>query len=349
MSTIALKSAAQTLAEAAVERLRLNLGPFVVAAETTRMAMVFTDATIAGHPIVFANNAFQKLAGYAREEILGQPFNFLMARGDNEHALAQVQAAFAGESEGHLEMRDRRKDGTLFWAAVFTHPVRDAAGKIVNHFASFVDLTDHKREAEHLRFLLDELNHRTQNTLVTVQAIALQTLRGVADKAAVETFEGRLLALSKAHALLGRHNWDAVTLRDVLDRILEPFGLSDAPLSRVSLKGGRIPLTPKAALTLAMVFHELATNAAKHGALAKDKGHIDIVWRTEETPGGERLFLRWEEAGGPPIMPPDAKGFGSRLIEGGLARELNGDVHIAYEPSGLICRIAMPLSPPTPR
>jgi len=335
----------QTIAADGLERFRQNLGPFVMAAETTRMAMLFTDALVGGHPIIFANDAFLKLTGYARDDVLGQPFKFLMARGDNPLALAQVEAAFNGESGGHFEMRDRRKDGSQFWAAVFIHPVPDTAGKIHDHFVSFVDLTDHKREAEHLRFLLDELNHRTQNTLATVQAIAVQTLRGVADQEVVETFEGRILALAKAHRLLGHHNWDAVTLRDVIERILEPFGVRDSASARFSIEGPMVRLAPKAALTLAMVFHELASNAAKHGALSRACGRIAVTWRTEAAPGGDRMMLRWQETGGPPVAPPVHKGFGSRLIEGGLAQDLNGDVHVAYERAGLVCRIGMPLLP----
>jgi len=345
MATIALKASQQDRAEAGVEGFRRDLGPFVVAADMSRMAMIFTDCGAPDHPIIFANDAFLALTGYGREEVLGQKFAFLMARGDNPVALAHVKAAFAGENGGHFEMRDRRKDASLFWAAVFTHPVLDATGEIVEHFVSFVDLTDHKREAEHLRFLLGELNHRTQNTLATVQALARQTLRGVEDKAAVETFEGRLLALSKAHGLLGRHNWNSVTLRDVLDQILEPFGLNATPTGRFSLQGDRVPLAQKASLTLAMVFHELATNAAKYGALAPGKGRVEISWRVERTTGGDRLFFRWEETGGARVAQPVHKGFGSRLIEGGLAKDLGGDVHIAYDPAGLICRIAMPLEP----
>jgi two-component sensor histidine kinase len=214
----------------------------------------------------------------------------------------------------------------------------------VEHFASFVDLTEHKQEKDRLRFLLDELNHRTQNTLATVQAIAVQTLRGAADKEAVGAFEGRILALSKAHGLLGRKLWDAVSLRDVIDQILQPFGLNDRRVIRFSVEGDDVRLQPKAALTLAMVFHELATNAAKHGALSNGgDGKIDIAWQVEPTPHG-RMRLRWKESGGPPVMPPGRKGFGSRVIEGGLARELDGEVRLDYEPPGVVCQIIMPVS-----
>jgi PAS domain S-box-containing protein len=338
------KSREQTTAESEVDGFRKDLGPFVVAAETTRMAMVFTDAKEADHPLIFANNSFLSLTGYDREEVLGQSFDFLMARPTDPEARAQAEVAFAGSSESGFEISFRRKDGGIFWAAVFISPVRDKSGNVVEHFASFVDLTEHKQEKDRLRFLLDELNHRTQNTLATVQAIAVQTLRGAADKEAVGAFEGRILALSKAHGLLGRKLWDAVSLRDVIDQILQPFGLNDRRVIRFSVEGDDVRLQPKAALTLAMVFHELATNAAKHGALSNGgDGKIDIAWQVEPTPHG-RMRLRWQESGGPPVTPPGRKGFGSRVIEGGLARELDGEVRLDYEPPGVVCQIIMPVS-----
>jgi PAS domain S-box-containing protein len=207
------KSKEQKAAESEVESFRKELGPFVVAAETTRMAMVFTDAKEPNHPLIFANDSFLSLTGYDREEVLGQSFDFLMARPADPEALAQVEAAFAGSSESGSEIRFRRKDGSMFWAAFFTSPIRDKTGDIVQHFASLVDLTKHNQEEDRLRFLLSELNHRTQNTLATVQAIAVQTLRGAADKEVVDAFEGRILVLSKAHSLLGRKHWEAVSDR----------------------------------------------------------------------------------------------------------------------------------------
>jgi len=344
MSTDEDKSKEQKAAESEVDSFRKDLGPFVVAAETTRMAMVFTDAKESGHPLIFANDSFLSLAGYGREEVLGRSFDFLLGRPAEPAALAQVEAAFAGSSESNFEICFHRKDGSSFWAAVFISPVCDKSGDIVQYFGSFVDVTKHKQEAEHLRFLLAELNHRTQNTLATVQAIAVQTLHGAADKEVVDAFEGRILALSKAHSLLGSKHWEAVGLYEIIDRILQPFGLNDRRVAHFSIKGDDVGLQPKAALTLSMVFHELATNATKYGALSnEDGGKIDINWQVEPTPQGDRMRLRWQESGGPPVTPPGRKGFGSRLIEGGLARDLDGEVRLDYDPAGLVCEITMPV------
>ncbi len=346
MSDRADKSGEQKDAEADVEGFRKDLGPFVVAAETTRMPMVFTDARDPAEPIVFANDSFLALTGCAREEVLGQGFNFLLARGGDTEAPRRIEAAFAGGSNADPEIRYRRDDGSVFWASVFVSPVRDGAGTIVQHFASFVDVTRHRREHQRLRSLLDELNHRTQNTLATVLAIAGQTLRGMADEQTIDAFEGRILALSKTHSLLGAGNWDKVGLRDVLDRTLETLGLA----ARVSIEGDELRLRPKDALTLTMVFHELATNAMAYGALSADGGgKVDVAWRLEAVPKGDQLRLSWHESGGPPVDPPSFKGFGRRLIERGLAQDLNGEVRLAYEPTGVVCEIVMPVSTPIGR
>jgi len=283
------KSGEQKAAEANVDDFSKDLGPFVVAAEKTRMAMVFTDAKAAGNPIIFANDSFTELSGYPREEVLGQSFNFLMARGADPDALAAIEGAFRGNPATDPEIRYRRKDDSIFWATVFISPVHDEAGDITQHFASFMDTTRHKKEKDRLRFLLDELNHRTQNTLATVLAIAKQTLVSAADAEMVGVFEGRVLALSKAQALLGRTAWDRVGLRQVIDRILEPFGLHDLRTERFSAAGDDVRLQPKAALSLAMVFHELATNAAKHGALSTDAGRVSLTWQVEPFSKGSRM------------------------------------------------------------
>lgn len=338
------KSGEQKAAEADIEGFREDLGPFVVAAETTRMPMVFTDAKAAGHPIIFVNEAFLKLTGYEEHEVLAQSFDFLVERNADPEALREIQTAFGGARDLSTQVCCRRKDGSVFWVVIFISPVRDGSGAVVQHFASFADVTRHKEEEDRLRFLLDELNHRVQNTLVTVLAIVGQTLQHVADREAVGLVEGRILALARGHSLLGSKDWERVGLRDVISQILRPFGLDDPQVARFSVRGDDARLQPKTALTLAMVFHELATNATKYGALSGNAaGRVDIDWQVEMTLEGERMRLRWQESGGPPVSPPSRKGFGSRLIERGLAQDLDGEVHLDYEPAGVICRIVMPL------
>jgi PAS domain S-box-containing protein len=338
------KSGEQNAAEAEVDGFRKDLGPFVVAAETTRMAMVFTDAKKPDQPIIFANDSFLALTGYTRDEVLGQSFNFLMARGTDAVALAKIAAAFKGDFDSDPEIRYRRKDDSVFWASIFISPVRDESGDVVQYFASFVDLTKHRHEQERLLFLLGELNHRTQNTLATVLAIAGRTLRGMADEETIDKFVGRILALSKTHGLLGAENWDRVGIHEIVDQILLPFE-NDGRVARLSVVGDEVRLQPKTALTFAMVFHELATNAVTYGAFSNDTvGRIDIDWHVETVPRGDQMRLRWRESGGPPVTPPAHKGFGSRLIESGLALELNGEVTLDYNPAGVLCVIVMPVA-----
>jgi PAS domain S-box-containing protein len=342
MPKIVHKSAEQKAAEAEVEGFRHNLGPFVVAAETTRMAMVFTDARKAENPIIFANDSFLSLTGYEREEVLGQSFNFLMAHAADAEALVQIEAEFRGSSNG-AEIRYRRKDGSEFWAALFISPVRDENSNVVQYFASFVDLTRHKDDVAQSRRLIDELNHRVKNTLSTVQSIVWQALRAAPDSTIRESIETRLFALSRSHDLLSRENWHSAGLLDVVNDALEPFLAAGAKAERLVITGQDIRFPPKAALALGIAFNELATNAVKYGALSNELGSILVEWRIEPTSKGNRVVLDWQEKKGPPVKPPTRKGFGSLVLEGGLARELEGTVHLDYRSDGVVCTMNIPV------
>ena len=344
MPKIQDKSKEQKDAEAEVQGFKNELGPFVVAAETTRMAMVFTDATQLGNPIIFANDSFLSLTGYAREEVLGQSFNFLMVHAADAETLAKIEAEFQGESDGGAEIRYRRKDGSEFWAALFISPVRAEGGDIVQYFASFVDLTALKEEQAHSRKLIDELNHRVKNTLATVQSIVWQALRTATDPKVIRgAIESRLAALSRSHDLLTNEHWKSAGLVDLLNNALDPFRAADGRAGRIVITGENIRFPPQAALALSIAFNELATNAVKYGAFSNATGSISIEWNIEPTPEGSRLNLVWREKGGPLVTAPSHKGFGSQVIERGLAHELGGTAHLDYRPSGLICTMSFPV------
>ncbi|MGQ0589632.1 MAG: HWE histidine kinase domain-containing protein [Sphingosinicella sp.] len=337
------KSEEQKAAEGKVEELRQEGGPFVVAAEDTRMPMVFMDAREPGNPIIFANDSFLSLTGYRRDEVLGHSFNFLMAQGTDPKALALVEAAFEVSDDHSSEVRYRRKDGSEFWAALFISPVRDESGDIVQNFASFIDLTRHKEEQAQSRMLIDELNHRVKNTLTTVQSIVAQALRNASDPEEIrESIESRLFALSRSHDLLTRENWESAGLHDVVNAALEPFGVANGRSERFKVTGENVRFPPKAALALGIAFHELATNAVKYGAFSGETGCVRIAWTIEPAPEGDRLILRWSEENGPPVAPPTKKGFGSRVIERGLALEMGGTTRLDYRPDGVICTIDIP-------
>lgn len=344
MSDTVQKSRDQEHAEADVEGFRKSLGPFVVAAESTRMPMIFTDAKASGNPIIFANDSFLKLTGYDREEVLAQNFHFLMADGNDPAILERAKTEFEEGSGCDSDYFYRRKDGDEFWAATFISPVRDENGEIVEHFVSFVDLTRHKREQAHCKMLIDELNHRVKNTLSTVQAIVWQALRNATNPDQIrDSIESRLFARSRSHDLLTDDKWGDVGLIEVINAALKPFRVGDERLERAVVQGENIRLPPNATLSLGIAFHELATNAAKYGAFSNDKGSIVITWKIERAPQADRLVLHWQEKDGPPVKPPVRKGFGSQVIERGLAHELQGSVTLNYLPGGLVCTIDVPV------
>ncbi len=343
MPEIIAKNEQQKSAEAEVEGFQNKLGPFVVAAEVTRMAMVFTDAKDPAHPLIFANDAFLKLTGYERQEVLGRPFNSLFAPGITAEALAGSEAAFDVTSDAEPEILYRRNDGSEFWASIFISPVRDKDGVVVQQFISLVDLTRYKQEQAQSRVLIQELNHRVKNTLATVQSIAAQALRSSSDPEVVrEAIESRLFALSCSHDLLTRESWEGAGLFDLVNQALKPFGVSNGRAGRVVITGDNTRVSPKTALALGIAFHELATNAVKYGAFSNALGSVAIAWSIVPQAGTNRLLLRWLEEGGPPVRAPTGTGFGSRVLVRGLAHELDAKVQLDYRAEGLSCTIDIP-------
>jgi PAS domain S-box-containing protein len=337
MLEIKPKSQEQESAEADVEIHRQDLGPFVLAAETTRMPMVFTDAKVKNNPIVFANDSFLALSGFERPELLGKTFMSLLAEGLDPDSMAQISAAFKGLTATDPEVECRRKDGSVYCASIFINPVRNQAGKLEQYFVSFVDQTRHKRAQAHSRMLIDELNHRVKNMLATVQSIVWQALRKSADKRVIgESIQVRLSALSRSHDLLTRENYSNAGLRDIVTDALEPFGVSGAHSERLIVTGENIRLSPRVTLALAIALNELATNAVKYGAFSNEAGTIEIAWTTAASSSGTQLILKWTEKGGPTVSAPSRKGFGLQVIERGLAQELQGSVHLEFRPTGLL-------------
>lgn len=185
---------------------------------------------------------------------------------------------------------------------------------------------------KHQKLLLNELNHRVNNTLATVQAIAMQTLRGT-DHDERERFLARLFALSAQHTLLTEDNWEGAKLKDVVLSAVRPF------VTRCSVDGPDIHLPPKRALALGMAFHELTRNAAQHGALSSSTGTISVSWQLILD---NRLTLRWKEFGGPQVTLPTHTGFGRRLIETGLAHEFSARIRLEFPPDGVMCEWEIP-------
>ena len=181
--------------------------------------------------------------------------------------------------------------------------------------------------------LIEELNHRVKNTLAILQSIATQTFRS-ASKAEREKFEGRLGALAEAHNLLSTEKWQGSELHDVVRRVLQPYLLNNP--ERMRMSGPRIPLSPRLAVVLSMIVHEIATNAAKYGALSNDGGTVALDWEVIPESAKQKLRLIWAEAGGPHVVAPVQRGFGSRLIERSARDQLGGEATVDFLPRGVV-------------
>jgi two-component sensor histidine kinase len=222
-------------------------------------------------------------------------------------------------------------------------PRLNDAQEFLGYTGCGVDITDISVAEQHQRLLIHELNHRVKNTLATVQAMATQTMRNTATPRPVqEALTSRLIALAKAHDILTRQSWDGA---DITDVVMDVLGVHAGGERRppIDVAGPQLRLEPRLALALSMALHELATNATKYGALSSEGGRVSVTWSLARQPGGRSLLrLAWRERGGPPVRPPAHKGFGSRLLERTLTSDLAGDVEIRYEPSGLVCTVAVP-------
>lgn len=280
-------------------------------------------------------------------------------------------APYRGMPHGHLPVRSYMgvpvisRSGEVLGALLFGHPEpgkfserlehlmagvgAQAAVAIDNvrlHQAARAEVRERILAEERQRLLLNELNHRVKNTLASVQSIARQSLLNAKD---IETyhkaFEARLMALSQTHNLLTAQNWEGASLFDILAAELRPHGGGrEGGGARFTLQGDQdIRLRPKAALALGMAIHELATNALKYGALSTPAGHVVLNLRLQDLQSDRRLVIEWTESGGPEVVKPDRQGFGSRLLERGLAGELAGRVRLDYHPTGLSCRMELPL------
>jgi PAS domain S-box-containing protein len=289
------------------------------------------------------NERLCSITGYGREELLGQTFWGLTHMDDRQADLAQFSRQMVGKLDAYtVEKRYVHKDGHEVWVEVAASRVDDAAGQPLYGIRVVRDISERRKAEEHQQLLVNELNHRVKNTLATVQSIASQTLRNSgASPEAREALESRLLALSRAHDVLTRENWEGALLHDLVADVFEPYR-SDRE-GRIRRQGGKVHLAPRMALALSLALHELATNAAKYGALSNATGEVSLTWMVDHTRTPSLLLLRWKESGGPAVEPPTRKGFGSRLIERSLAQDLDGEVRIEYAPTGLVCSVEAPL------
>ena len=315
-----------------------------------RLAATYEHAAIGiseiapdGH-FLRVNEAICAITGYSREHLLTNRLFTHTHPDDADPDREAFRKQVSGELEFYsVEKRFICRDGRIIWISVRSSPVRGADDKLLYVVRVVQDITERKAAEQRQKLLMDELNHRVKNTLATVQSLASQTARAAPTPAAFrERFEGRLIALSKAHDQLTIHHWESADLRELLSGSLAPYA-GTAP-HRVVLRGEDFVLRPRAVLTLAMAVHELTTNAAKYGALSVPGGRIEIQWQPVRSDNSRPILrIDWREQGGPPVSDPAERGFGSKLIEGSIAAELGGTARLTFEPRGLHCEIEIPL------
>ena len=303
--------------------------------ESSDDAILSTDL---GMVITSWNQGAERLYGYTAEEAVGRPVTMLLPDDRMDEEVGIIERICRGERIAPHETRRLRKDGRVADVSLSVAPVYDEQGSIIGTSKIARDIGARK-EAERLQSLLmGEMTHRVKNVLATVQAIARQTFAGNGDlESARLAFDARIMSLSNAHDLLTRETWDGADLAEVIAKAVDPY-----PREHFEIGGPPVRLPPRVVLAMSLALHELATNAAKYGALSEPEGRVAITWALCDG-DPPRFALHWQERGGPPVTAPAQKGFGSRLIEGVLAAELNGEVALAYEPAGLVCTVEAPL------
>ncbi len=324
----------------AAEALRESEQRYRLIVESARDYAIFTTDLLGR--ITSWNRGAREVLGWDEAEALGRPHSILYTPEDHLAGVPEAEMA-----EGHAQ-HDRwhlRADGSRIWGTEVMTPLQDSDGKTHGYLKILRDRTEQKREEEQRQLLLAELNHRAKNTLAIVQYLVSQTATNAATPGDLrDALQGRLDALASAHDLLTREAWRGAGLADVARATLAPY---DARAERIVVSGPEMRLTPNAALVLNMALNELATNAAKYGALSTEQGTLEVVWfvdRPPETSNGGALDLVWRERGGPPVVAPPRRGFGSRLIEDGVSYQLGGQVELQFPSEGVECRFRLPLT-----
>jgi PAS domain S-box-containing protein len=284
----------------------------------------------------FANMHFDYLFGLPAGEMLEKGWASVVVEEDYPAFSREFREAFAVRRPFRSEIRVRDKLGQTRWLRCEGVARLDDAGAFLGYTGCAIDISDAKVAQEGQLLLINELNHRVKNTLATVQSIASQTLRNaVTTEQARHVFEARLIALSRAHDVLTRENWEGAALGEVVAQAIEPYRSHGEHAFRA--EGPDIRLSPTLALALAMALQELATNAVKYGALSIPSGRVRIGWQVEGSGKPPLLRLTWEETGGPKVVAPSRRGFGSKLIERTLAQDPHGEVQLTFAPTGVIC------------
>lgn len=281
------------------------------------------------------NKAAERIFGYSAPEAIGQPITLVIPEdrlSEEREILTRIRR---GERIDHFETVRRRRDGGSIVVSLTVSPVKDAHGNIVGASKIARDITERKRAQEQIGILAREAEHRSKNILSNVQAI-INLSQSDTSEGLKEVISGRIQAMANVHSLFVETRWIGAELSAIAKQELAPY--LDEHGTRIRMDGLQTVLEPTAAQAIAVVLHELATNASKYGALSKAKGHVRLTWSRSEN---GQLALRWTELGGPSVNAPQRKGFGSRLIEGTI-NPLGGIARFDWRAEGLVCEIAVP-------
>ena len=280
------------------------------------------------------NTGAQRVFGYTAAEAVGQPITIVIPADRQSEEREILTRIRRGERIDHFETIRQRKDGTLIVVSLTVSPVRNAEGQIIGASKIARDITEQKRSHEQIATLAREAEHRSKNLLATVQATVRLSQSETPD-GLKRAIEGRIQSLANVHSLFVKTRWIGADLSTIATQELAPY--SEKNQRRVRIDGPPVLLEPDVAQIIAMTLHELATNAAKYGALAVPDGQVELKW-SHDTDG--RLHLRWTESSGPKVREPTHKGFGGRIIEQMIAQR-SGTTHFDWRADGLVCEITL--------
>ena len=279
------------------------------------------------------NRGAERIFGYTSEEAIGQPITILIPADRQSEEREILTRIRRGERIDHYETVRRRKDGSPIVVSLSVSPIRNAEGQIIGASKIARDITEQKRSQEQITTLAREAEHRSKNLLATVQATVRLSQSETSD-GLKQAIEGRIQSLANVHSLFVKTRWIGADLSTVATQELAPY--SEKNERRVRIDGPPVLLEPDVAQTIAITLHELATNAAKYGALAAPDGQVELKWHDADG----QLYLRWTELGGPKVREPAYKGFGGRVIEQMIAQR-SGKTHFDWRADGLVCEITL--------
>jgi PAS domain S-box-containing protein len=280
------------------------------------------------------NKGAERVFGHTAEEAIGQPITIVIPQERHSEESEILTRIRRGEPIDHFETVRQRKDGSLITVSLTISPVKNAEGKIVGASKIARDITEQKRSQEQIATLAREAEHRSRNLLAVVQA-SVNLSQSDTSEGLKRAIEGRIQALANVHSLFVGTRWIGAELSTIATQELAPY--SEKSKKQVRIEGPQVLLEPNSAQTVAVILHELATNAAKYGALSAAKGQVDLKW-SHEADGW--LHLRWTETGGPAVQKPKRKGFGGRVTEQ-LIAQLKGKTRFDWRAEGLVCEITL--------